>query len=821
MEKAGPRRTTYFDLVAESLRLTIGEPRQIRRAEAFAHLLEKVDLAILPGEPLVGSISGMWPPVEAPLTYPEIRRVAEECLTEYKRLLTQSGKDSGIDRWGGMFTTASGMGEGRRPGIPRSVPEPTADRKQNDQEKRDGDETKSESRWVLIARDHFDASIPYEDLQRVIKEKQHEYADDPVLSPLDIARELERRFVFDYGEETRRLFEDLPWSVANHLHLDYGTLIRIGFGGILKEIETGTRKHSDAHDRLQFYEAATIAISGAIQFIRRYSRRAAEEATRTDMDPGRRTELLEIAQRLERIAEGVPATFQDGIQLVWLCHLIANIGGGSAMSFARFDQYLYPLYKQGIDDGTVTEEEAERLIACLWLKVNEPKMRTVQSMTLGGTDGHGNDLSNELTRLCLKVCAEMRLPYPNTALRIHAQTPEELYDLALESIQSGSGNPMFLNDDSWIPVLMKRGISREETSEYYNMGCVEIMIGAKQAFWHGAGGISFPRLLVETIGDTAGPFESFEDLMTSYSERITSVIASAKRNAESYIADCRGRRYDPFASCLVEGCLEQGKDLYQGGAALPGCFPVGGAGLGTAADSLSAIKTLVFDEGTVEWRQLEAAVASNFEGSERLRRLLQARTPCFGNDIDPVDRIAARILQTYTDAVAELNDGSVPGVFVASVFSYTSQVTQGEVVGATPNGRLSGAPLSDNAGPSQGMDTGGPTRLLNSMGKLNLTGITGAYAMNLKVDSGILNDMEGYEAFKQLMKTYFRNGSRCGGLQLQLNYVDQDILRAAQEHPELHSELIVRVAGFSEYFNRLDRSLQDEIISRSTHRELA
>jgi formate C-acetyltransferase len=786
MNAAGPRRTTYFPLVAESLEETVGEARQIRRAKAFAHLLDRVDQRVLPHECLVGSISGMWPPAEDVPTYPEIRREAERVLRSYRERRA-AGELPGSDG-----PSSGGAGSRRR----------------------------RISRWALIARDHYDASVEYADLQRVISEMKRVFADDEYVTPVDVGREIEHHFVFDYGDKTRRLLDELPWVVANHLHLDYGKLMRVGFGGLRNEIETGARRAADEltgnprEEALEFYRAARIAVDASVRFIRRYAETTACEAEKPEHFPGRAVELKELSRRIERIAEAAPSDFGEGMQLLWLAHLISNIGGGSAMSFARFDQYMNPLYEKSIAEGTVNRDEAKRLISCMWLKVNEPKMRTVQSLALGGTDADGNDTSNDLTRLCLEVVAELKQPFPNTCLRVHSQTPDDLYDLALQAIHAGAGNPMLMNDDTWVVNLQKRGVSKSVASQYFNMGCVEVMLGAKQPFWHGVSKCSFPQVLLSLL-ETARDYESFEQFLEAYLSTVRASIGRAHEDARRFLDDMRDRYYDPYGSCLVEGCLQAGRDMYQGGAALPGCFPVGGAGLGTAVDSLSAIRRFVFQDGTLSLDELHDALASNFADQEPLRCLLESRAPCFGNNLEDVDELAAKVLGAYTGAVQALNDGSVEGQFVSSVFSYTSQISAGEMIGATPNGRQAGAAISDNAGPTQGKDVAGPTALLGSISNLPLTEITGAYAMNVKIQSSFLESEVGHTAFKNLIKTHFR----MGGLQLQINCLDQKVLQEAQEHPELHPNLIVRVAGFSEYFRNLDRSLQDEIISRVAHSE--
>jgi formate C-acetyltransferase len=273
---------------------------------------------------------------------------------------------------------------------------------------------------------------------------------------------------------------------------------------------------------------------------------------------------------------------------------------------------------------------------------------------------------------------------------------------------------------------------------------------------------------------------------------------------------------DPFASALVEGCMESGVDLLRGGSALRALWHITAQGLATAADSLSAIRKFVYEEKTFTLKQIFEMLEKNFSGYEEMRLMLENRTECFGNDIDGVDSIAADILRVYAETVHGFNSENIPGVFVTSVFSYTLHVRMGETVMATANGRRKGMPLSDNAGPSQGKDKGGPTRLINSIIKLDHAHITGGYAFNLKINDDWLKEKSGINAFKGLIKTYFEQG----GLQMQFNFISSEILKEAQKHPENYEGLLVRVAGFCEYFNKLDKNLQDEIISRTMHEEI-
>lgn len=781
LNDAGVRRTTFFHLVAASLKETLGGPTPIRRAKAFAHVLDNAEQAVLPHELLAGSILGTWPLAEGLPTFAEREQEAVAVLEKYR-----ARKREAVDRPGGF----------------------------------------KEGRWAMMARDHYDANVAYGDLQRLIRKMQAHFADAEDISDPEIGRELERHFNFDYGEETRRLFRELPWVVANHMDLNYPKVVRMGLSGIRDDILTRMDR-ADSPEKRTFYESTLMAVEAAIRFVGRYAETLDAASGAPDVGSDRAAELREMAAICRKVSQSRPETFREALQLMWLVHIIGNIAGGSALSLTRFDQYMYPFYRRDLAEGSVSRQEARDLISCMWLKVNEPHMRTVQSMCLAGTTPDGESAANELTALCLDVCADVKLPYPNISVRVRGDTPEWLWDQVVESIKLGIGQPAILNDDTWIRNLQSVGYSEKDSWDYYNMGCVEIMLEGRMQNWMGCGKVDFPRLIElvlrngeENMGGDTGPatgtldsLETFEQFLAAYFEQIRHRAGLARGEAKRQIEGARGRHYEPFASALIDNCLEEGRDLYNGGAKLPPLRAIGGYGLGTATDSLAAIKKFVYDENRLTLRELSEALDADFEGHSDLQKMLDARTPSYGNDIDEVDDIARRVFEVYTDAVHSMNDGTISGPFVTSVFSYTRHVYAGEITAATPNGRNARMPFSETIGPSQGKDVEGPTALINSVTKLDHSRITGACALNLKFTPGLLRGSEGSAALKSLLKTYVQ----LGGAQVQVNLADDTTMRDAQQHPEKHPNLIVRVAGYCEFFTSLDRNLQDEIISRTAH----
>jgi len=770
---AGVRKTTFFPLVARSLEATLNEARQIRRAKAFAYLMDNVGQAVLPAELLGGSILGMWPLAGEP-PYDEQLRSATEAVEKEIR---------------------------SEPGAKGSL-----------------------SRFALMARDHYDANIRFDTMQKIIKEVQENYRDTDRIKPHAIAGVLERHFVFDYGEDVMGLVNGLPWFAANHVHLNYGMVVNTGYGALLQKTDMLLSEAGEKGDteKAEFYTSVKISIEAVIRYIKRYSaeyRKAAGE----ESEPERAAELDRIAGLLAVVSTGKAASFREAMQLMWITHIVANTMLGSALSFARFDQYMYPFYKADKEAGRITEDEARELIVHMILKVNEPKMRTVQSLALGGVTPDGRDAANDLTRITLEAAREVRMPYPNISLRVaQALTPEWAYDEAVETIKKGFGMPMLINDDVWVQNFMSLGYPVEYARDFYNMGCVEMMIQNRQAEWCGIGGekggaVVYPVILDSILTDyCAGKIalDRFGDIVEELIARVNSYVQSiGGEYARKSIAERREFKYDPFASALVYNSLDKGVDMHQGGAELPAQVPIGGFGLGTAVDSLSGIRAMVYDREEISLRDLIEAVHSNFAGQEALRLRLGSMASRYGNDDDSVDRIAAALFNTATAAVHALNDGTAEDKFVNSYFSYTSHVSMGETIGATPDGRRAGEPLSDGLGPVQGKDTEGPTKLFNSLLKLDYSHLTGANATNCKINPSLLSTKTGTLAFKSMVKAFLKRG----GPQLQVNFVKQEDLLDAQKNPQAHRDIVVRIAGFCEYFVNLDYHQQNEIIMRTEH----
>lgn len=533
----GLRKTLLYTNIAASLKTTCSEPQIIRRAKALVYHLEHIAMPIHPNEQIIGSITGMWPVDEERCpTYEKLKDETIKVLDDYFKKRKDKTDDventNAIEQEGGLSFEENA--------------------------------SKSTLRFgSLMARDHYDANIDFQDLQKLIKEMNERYSKLFSLEAWEIGFVLERHFVYDYGEETRALLSENGWNAANHTNLNYKSVVRRGFKSIINEIDEHF-KNAKTKEKKDFYEACGIVMRGAVDFIRRYAKVVYKNAD-DEACSLRKEELLSLARVMDKIAEEKPDTFIEGMELLWITHLIGNLFGGSSLSFARFDQYMYPLYKRDIEKGTITLDRTRELLCSLFLKMNEPKMRTVQSLCVGGVNTKdGEDSANDLTKLCLEVMSMLKMPYPNIAVRIEPdKSLPWLYEEVVRTIKTGCGQPMMLNDSVWIPNLTSLGIPVEGARDYYNMGCTEIMIQGKDSNWITGGFISLPEILIRLIKRAAlgnVTFNSFDELFDEYIKMLILDVDKVGKNGNEAVRAQRKLNCDPFASSLIDGCLENGLD---------------------------------------------------------------------------------------------------------------------------------------------------------------------------------------------------------------------------------------------------------------------
>jgi formate C-acetyltransferase len=742
------RKTTFYPLIAEAFKKTEGQDSELRRALAFQHLMNNVEKVVLPYEKIGGSIIGMWPEVEQP-SYESQYNAAKQYIQDI--IDGKVNKESG-GLMGGMY-----------------------------------------GRWAMMARDHYDSNCEFLRMQTIIKHLQSEFKGK--IKDVAIAKACEDFFVFDYGIERIGFgynFSGEGWYAANHMDLAYDKVAEIGWGGLRREVEAKAKEQPES----VFYKACLITLDTVSKFISDYADQyLAQGASNPD--------YLRIGNALKHVSTGKPRGFFEAVQLTWINHIICNMQLGSALSFGRFDQYINPYFQ--MDKDSISEEEAVELIAHCLVKVNEPKMRTVQSVIIGGTKRNGEDAYNDVTRLVLKASAKAHFAYPNVSFRVNKNLPQDLADLAIEDIKQGHGMPMLINDEVWVPNFTRLGHAPEDARDYYNMGCVEMLINHASAGWGMVmgGHVDYSMLLTETL---KGNYATFDELYSQYLQNIKDQVSTLRgKEPMAYPG------YDALGSMLLDGCVEKGLDMLHGGTRLGFHIAVSGNGLATAADSLAAVKYAVYDTKKMDLPAYLDLVANNFEGNELLRQEILARTPHFGNDSE-IDTLAQVMFNTMTEEVAKLNDGG-RDKWVTSYFSYTGATSQGELTPTTPDGRLDGEPISDGLGPSQGRDISGPTKLMNSLLKLNYNYLTGALATNIRLNPSVFNTKGGTSALKNLLFTYLQDG----GPQVQVNFVKKEDLEDAKINPQKHQDLVVRVAGFCATFIELDDKIQNEIISRTEH----
>lgn len=792
----GLRQTKLYVNMAASLQMTKGEPENVRRAKALAYHLQHVEQPVFDAEQIIGSVTGMWPVDEArnKVSYEELK---DECRQMLDAYFENRGEYQNYEsNWSGEL-----MFYHREGGI-------SFEERANLSKFRFGS---------LMARDHYDANIKFLDMQQLIADMQEYYKDKYQFESWEIGSRIEKHFVYHYGEQTMKLLQENGWNSANHTNLNYKDLVRKGVGGILTQIHTYWEKATEQKDK-DFYTGCKIVMEAASDYISRYADAAAAKAAET-ADPCRKAELENMAKVMKKIAWEKPETFTEAIELVWMFQLIGNLFGGSALSLSRFDQYMYPFYKHDIENGLITVPRVLELICSLYLKLNEPKMRTVQSLSVGGVRcDDGEDACNDLSKLCLEAMSILKTPYPNMSARVMpGKTPDWFYEEIMRTVKAGCGQPMILNDAVWVPNLTSLGLPVEWARDYYNMGCTEIMIQGKDCNWVSGGLIFFPQILNSMIRSAVKEgkrYDSFDEFLQAYLELIDICCDQAGESGRNVIKAQRSRNCDPFASSLIEGCLESATDYFCGGTCTGDPISISGQGLGTAADSLSVIRKYVFDEKRYTLEQIYEMLCKDFAGYELQRLQFVNNAPKFGNDDDYVDELAKALFDRYTAGIRRQNENRLPKTrYVDNVFSYNMHITLGESLSATANGRFAGESISDCIGPTQGADSEGPTALLNSVLKLAYQDVTGAHALNFKISPTLVKDAEGTSAAIEMLKAYLENM----GPQIQINYQNPKDLLDAQEHPEKHRDLVVRIAGYCEYFINLDHKLQCEIIERTMH----
>lgn len=595
----------------------------------------------------------------------------------------------------------------------------------------------------------------------------------------------------------------------------------------------------EAYAKQEELKAMDLCAQAIVLFARRYAE-LARNLARNEIDPRRRAELETIASVCERVPAQAPRTFHEALQAYWFVHLGVTTELNTWDSFCpgRLDQHLYPFYRREVDAGTLTREQAEELLHCFWIKFNNqpapPKVGVTAAesgtytdfaqINIGGLRPDGSDGVNEVSYLLLDVIEDMRLLQPSASIQVSRKNPDRFIRRAGKIIRTGFGQPSIFNFDLIIQELVRQGKSLIDARSGGSSGCVEVGAFGKESYIL-TGYFNLPKILELTLNDGLDPrtgrqigphtgdprsFASFDALFAAFEIQMRHFL-DIKIRGNNIIE----RLYAvylpaPFLSLLTDDCIQRGKDYHDGGPRYDSSY-IQGVGLGSVTDALSALKTHVFEQATLSMDELLASLSSDFEGSERLRRLLLNKTPRYGNDDDAADALMVRVFEAYYAAI-DGRKNTRGGQYHVNLLPTTCHVYFGSVTGATPDGRKAWTPLSEGVSPVQGADRRGPTAVVRSVSKMDQAR-TGGTLLNQKLTPRLLKDDEGLERLTHLVRTYFN----LDGHHIQFNVVDTATLRAAQAEPEKYRDLIVRVAGYSDYFCDLSAALQEEIIARTEH----
>jgi pyruvate formate-lyase/glycerol dehydratase family glycyl radical enzyme len=660
-----------------------------------------------------------------------------------------------------------------------------------------------------------------------------------------------------------RIFEQLPqrWLEAyeagiftefmeqrapGHTVAD-GKIYRLGMRDLQTRIEAEIAAldfHGDpqAYERREQLRAFAIAAGALIQLAERHAEEAASQAA-AESNPERRAELEHIAEVCRRVPAQAPRTFHEALQMYWFCHVgvILELNGWDSFNPGHLDQHLWPFYQREVEAGTLTRDRAKELLECFWVKFNNqpapPKVGVTEAesgtytdfanINLGGMTRDGQDGVNEVSYLLLEVIDEMHTLQPSNNVQLSRLNPDRFLKAALRVVRQGYGFPSIFNADTVVQEMLRQGKSVEDAREGGTSGCVETGAFGKEAYIL-TGYFNLPKLLElalhngvdprsgKQLGPQTGALESlrtFDALFAAWQQQVEHFV-DIKVAGNQVIERLYAERVPaPFLSLLIDDCIERGTDYHRGGARYNTSY-IQGVGIGTLTDSFSALKTHVYDSSRFTLEELCSALDADFVGRENVRQVVLNQTPRYGNDDDRADALMSRAFETFFHAV-DGRPNTRGGTYHIDMLPTTCHVYFGSVIGALPDGRCAARPLSEGISPVQGADRQGPTAVFRSAAKMDHLK-TGGTLLNQKFAEHVLADDAGIDKLAHLVRAYFR----MNGHHVQFNVVDAKTLRAAQADPEAHRGLIVRVAGYSDYFVDLSQALQDEIIERTEHQTL-
>ena len=598
----------------------------------------------------------------------------------------------------------------------------------------------------------------------------------------------------------------------------------------------------EATDKQQELEAMAISCDAAILFAERHAALAEEKAAK-EQNPQRKKELEKIADVCRWVPAHAPRDLWEAIQMYWFVHLgtVTELNGWDSMNPGHIDQHLWPFYQKGIEDGTLTRDKAKELLSCLWIKFNNqpapPKVGVTAlesgtyndftNINIGGVDRNGENATNDLSYMILEIQEELHELQPGLSIHIAQNTPDEFLLEGIKVIRQGHGYPSIFNPDTYIKELVREGKTLEDAREGGCSGCIEVGAFGKEAYLL-TGYLNTPKILEITLNNGIDPetgkklgletgdprsFKTFEELYEAWHKQMVYFV-NLKLSVNNYI-ERMFSLYAPatFLSLYIDDCIEKGKDYYSGGARYNTTY-IQCTGLGTITDCFTTLKKHVFEDKRYTMEEMLDACASNWENGEKMRQYIRNHTPFFGNDDAYADTIAVRVYDDLVKAI-EGRPNTRGGKTQLNMLSTTCHNYFGSVCGATPNGRFAHFAISDGTSPAHGSDSHGPTAVIKSLGKLDQTK-SGGTLLNVRFVPQLLKREEDQKKLASLIRTYFK----FGGHHIQFNIVDTATLHDAQKHPEEYRDLLVRVAGYSDYFNDMTEQLQNEIIARTENDDL-
>ena len=664
------------------------------------------------------------------------------------------------------------------------------------------------------------------------------------------------------SEVGKKIFQTNLYHYAGvgHLVMDYAKLMRVGYNGLLEQAWTGlaglTKDDPDYGDKRDYYQATIISLEAAKCYINRYADLAAQRAG-SETDEKRRKELETMSANCRQIAGGPARSFWQAMQLFNFATTLTQIeSNGHSISYGRMDQWLYPYYKADLDSGAITREFALELIEVEYVKMNNPtKLKdkgTVvvrngrgfggECLTIGGVDAQGNDATNDLTFLMLEASAHTRMMNPWLLVRMHENTPYEVKVKTVECIRAGYGHPKIFNDGPAIQAMLRKGMTLEEARDYAVVGCVELDAPGKEYGWHDAAYVNTAKMMemvlnggrcldcgphcqrwerCGALGEHLGPdtgsldtYESFDQVLESVDKQFAYWCDQMCSSLNIIDRAHAARKPLPYVSAFFEDCLKSGRDLTAGGAKYNGIGPQA-SGLGTCADSLAAMKQLVFEEKRYTGAQLLQAVKDNWKGHEVLYALVNGpKVHHYGNDDDYADELFRYMFECYCRHIAGRKTPR-GGAFSPGVYSVNANVGMGLNTNASVDGRRAGEAISDNMGPVHtdggAHDTKGPTAIANSVAKVDHSLATNGTLLNMKFPQEAVAGTQGRDNLVSFIDEYLARQA----MHVQFNVMSSATMRAAQKKPEDYRDMLVRVAGYSAYFVELGKPLQKDLIQRT------